>query len=383
MALRVDPALLNDIKKYGEVHIEDCFSCGTCTAICPLSTENDNFPRRMIRYAQLGLEEPLLSSKELWMCYYCGECTETCPRQADPGEYMAAARRYAIAKYDRLGLAKLLYTSPVFNALFLIILAVIFGLFLYSYHGTMPTDTLNLFAFISSPLIHNLGIIAGIIIAVIALLGMANMAIDVSKTLDFPKGSRLNWWQALWETGWGEVMTQKRYRQDCEADDDAPPWYAQKWFVHGSVMWGFMGLFVVTAVNYLLELLHIKETGTFMPIWHPIRLSGIIAGLFLVYGTTVLILRRFQKHDESYAYSTPSDWSFLILMWLSGMTGFALDVAVYLPNPHAWGYWMLLIHLIVIGELLLLAPFTKFAHAVYRAIALYVFALKPLPQKAE
>ena len=383
MALRLDPALLNEIKKYGDVHVEDCFSCGNCTAICPLSTENDNFPRRMIRYAQLGLEEPLLSSKELWMCYYCGECTETCPRQADPGEYMAAARRYAIAKYDRLGLAKLLYTSPIFNVLFLVVLAVIFGLFLFSYHGAMPDDNLNLFAFIPSPLIHNLGIIAGVIIAVIALSGMVTMTIDVSKTLDFPKGSRLNWWQSLWETGWKEVLTQKRYRQDCEADADSPPWYFQKWFLHGSVMWGFMGLFVVTAVNYLLELLHIKETGTYMSIWHPIRLSGIIAGLFLIYGTTLLIIKRFQKQDEAFAHSTPSDWSFLILMWLSGMTGFALDVAVYLPRPHDWGYWMLLAHLIVIGELLLLAPFTKFAHAVYRAIALYVFALKPLPQKAD
>ena len=77
----------------------------------------------MIRYVQARYEEELLGSKELWMCYYCGECTATCPRQADPGEFMAAARRYAIAKYDRLGLARLLYTSPVFTVLFLVLLA--------------------------------------------------------------------------------------------------------------------------------------------------------------------------------------------------------------------------------------------------------------------
>jgi hypothetical protein len=31
-------------------------------------------------------------------------------------------------------------------------------------------------------------------------------------------------------------------------------------------------------------------------------------------------------------------------------------------------------------ELVLLAPFTKFAHAFYRPVALYIHALKPLPQ---
>jgi hypothetical protein len=31
-------------------------------------------------------------------------------------------------------------------------------------------------------------------------------------------------------------------------------------------------------------------------------------------------------------------------------------------------------------ELVLLAPFTKFAHAFYRTVALYTHALKPLPE---
>jgi len=37
----------------------------------------------------------------------------------------------------------------------------------------------------------------------------------------------------------------------------------------------------------------------------------------------------------------------------------------------------------VVGELLLLLPFTKFAHAMYRSIALYLNALEPLPEKEE
>ena len=200
-----------------------------------------------------------------------------------------------------------------------------------------------------------------------------------AKKRDYPEGSKLNWWQALWEAVGVESLGQKSYRSDCETyNPEEKPWYLQKWFAHASVMWGFLGLFTATALNYLLELLHIKETGTYMAIWHPIRLLGILAGILLVYGTTELIRRRWKKEDESYTHSTPSDWSFLILMWLAGVTGFALDIAVYLPQAQKWGYWMLIVHLIVIGELLLLAPFTKFAHAVYRIIALYFYALKPV-----
>jgi len=379
MSYRADPGFLTELKRYGDVNVESCFNCGNCTAICPLSSETENFPRRVIRFAQLGLRERLLSSRELWMCYYCGECTQTCPREADPGEFMATVRRYAIAKYDRLGIARLLYTSPVFNALFLAVLAAVFGLFIYGFHGPQPGDTLRLFEFIPAQVIHTLGLIAGLVIVVTALLGMATMAVQVGKSANLPKGARLNWLAALWDVIAVEVLGQKRYRQDCEVYGEDKPWYVQKWFIHASMLWGFLGLFAATALNYLLELLGIKPTGTWVPPWYPVRLLGTVAGLFLIYGTTMALVKRFRKQDESSAHSTPSDWSFLILMWLSGMTGFALELSIYLPHPSTWSYWMLLVHLVVAGELLLLAPFTKFAHAMYRTLALYVHALKPLP----
>jgi ferredoxin len=380
MSHRVDPDFLPELKRYGDISIESCFNCGNCSAVCPLSSEEENFPRRMIRYAQLGMREKLLSSKDLWMCYYCGECTATCPRQADPGEFMAAARRYAIAKYDRLGLAKLLYTSSMFNVLFLIALAIVFSLFLYAFHGPMPGDSLRLFEFIPAQGIHNLGVIAGIIVILIALSGMVNMAIRVGRGAKFPRGAHLNRLGALWETVGLEVLGQKRYRQDCETYAARQPWYMQRWFIHASMVWGFLGLFAATILDYLLDLVGFKPTGTWVAIWYPTRLLGTIAGLFLIYGVTVAIINRLRKKDEASTHSTPSDWSFLVLMWLAGMTGFVLEVSIYLPHPYAWSYWMLLAHLVIVGELLILAPFTKFAHALYRTIALYAHALKPMPE---
>ena len=100
MSTRIDPSFLGTLERYGAFQITACFNCGNCTAVCPLSEGTADFPRRMVRYAQIGDRQRLLDSKELWQCFYCGECSDTCPRQAEPGEFMAAVRRYAISSYD-------------------------------------------------------------------------------------------------------------------------------------------------------------------------------------------------------------------------------------------------------------------------------------------
>ena len=116
-----------------------------------------------------------------------------------------------------------------------------------------------------------------------------------------------------------------------------------------------------------------------MLLWYPVCLLGTVAGLFLIYGTTVAIINRIRKADETTSHSSVSDWALLILLWLTGVSGFALEIAVYLPHPAIWAYWTLLGHIAGAVELLLLAPFTKFAHVLYRTMAMYLHALKPVP----
>jgi ferredoxin len=380
MTHRADPHFLSELQKYGPVAVESCFNCGNCTAVCPLSSEGDNFPRRMIRYAQLGMRDRLLSSRELWMCYFCGECSETCPRQAEPGEFMATLRKYAIAGYDRLGLAKMLATSPALSILFMLALGAVLAGFMATVHGPMASDTLRLFEFIPAGVIHNLGLAVILVVFLTGLSGAATMVVQIGKASGFPRGARLNWLGALWEVIGMEVLGQRRYRQDCAETSDQQAWYLQKWFVHASTMWGFLGLLAATVLDYALELLGVKPTGTWVPIWYPIRLLGTVAGLFLVYGASIAILKRLRRADEASKHSSLSDWAFLVLLWLSGVSGFVLEIALYLPQAPAWGYWMLLFHVAVAMELVLLAPSTKFAHAFYRSVALYVYALKPLPE---
>lgn len=374
MTNRVDPGLLIELKKYGDVAVETCFNCGNCTAICPLTTDEENFPRRMIRYAQLGLKERLVASKDLWLCYSCGECSATCPRQAEPGEFMAVARRFVIAQHDVTGLAGALYRSAWFNAIFIVALAIVFSLFLLAVRQPAPIGQLALFEFIPEVYIQIVGL------AVLGIMGLASLAQIVKMTRDISRvnvgtpRARFNNWPAVRDT-LVEVFSHKRYRQeDCEENKHAP-WYQRKWLVHAAILYGFLGLFLATALDFLF-----KPVGSSVPLYYPMRLLGTIAGILLMYGTSVAAIRRLQKRDESTAGSHHSDWTFLILLWIVGLTGFLLEISVYAMLPVSVGYALLIGHVALAMDVLVLLPFSKFAHAHYRLVALFLHYRKPVEQ---
>jgi ferredoxin len=375
---RVDRNLYPELRRFGATDISACFNCGVCTAICPLSVDGASFPRRMSRYAQLGMREKLLSSPELWSCYGCAECTESCPTQADPASFMAAARRYAVASYDRTHVAYLLATSRLFAGVFVVALVGLLAAFMYSVHGPTDGSTLAFFDFVPSQTIHTLGIAVMAIMGVAAVVGLIEMVRRVirgpgiaGKTARARKAAG-----AAWDAIATESLAQTRFRADCADAAETKPWYSQRWFIHFATMWGFLGLLGATMLDYGLELLGIKATGTPVPVWYPVRLLGTLAGALLIYGTTVLIVRRLRKSDRSSAHSTTSDWTFLSMLWVAGATGFVLELALYLPSAPAWGYPMFLVHVAVAMALVLLVPFGKFAHVLYRPVALFAIRLR-------
>ena len=381
--LPVDTRLFDDIQRYGAADVTACFSCGVCTATCPLVGEGSGFPRRIIRYAEVGLRDKLLASPELWQCYACGQCSESCPTQAEPSAFMASARRYAIASYDRTGFARLMYTHTWIGVFISVLLAVFFAAFMYTAHGPMSTSSLDIFGFVPEELIHNIGIIVMIAIFAAGLLGLATMARRVSgangvgvRSLFGGREAVIGSVKAAWQSLAVESLGQSQYRSDCEAEDHRP-WYRARWFIHAATMWGFLGLLAATIIDYGLAIVGIKATGAPVPIWYPVRLLGTVAGIALVYGTTMLMWRRYRRADRSLRTSSAADWTFLILLELAGLTGFAIELGLYLPQPPVWGYWLFLFHVAVAMELVLLAPFIKFAHAIYRPLALFFIALAP------
>ena len=387
MTAQVDGNLLTDLKRFGAADISACFNCGICSATCPLSTTGSAFPRRIFRFAQLGLKDQLLSSPELWLCYGCGECSDACPTGADPGDFMAAARRYAIASYDRTRLARYLETSRIFAVVFITALVAILGAFMYSVHQPVDGSVLALFQWIPSGFVHDLGVGVMIVMGIAAVAGIVEMVRRVFRaqqvaTPGAAAASRTLGQQArrladgAWYAVGRESLAQTRFREECTDPVESRPLYLRRWFIHAATMWGFLGLLAATMLDYGLELIGWKATGTAVPIWYPVRLLGTIAGLALVYGTTVLIWRRVRHTDRSSARSTVSDWSFLSLLWIAGVTGFVLELALYLPQSPTWGYAVFLVHVAVAMALVILLPVSKFAHVIYRPIALFAFRLR-------
>jgi ferredoxin len=390
MATRASLRLLSNLKKYGAPDISACFNCGNCTAVCPLSQDNDAFPRRMIRYAQLGMKEHLLSSKELWLCHHCGECSETCPRQAGPAEFMAAARRYAISSLDPFGLARRLNLSlgsmaAVMGALGILLAAVL----LWTSRGipngmSIPFSTAAMLDFVPFEMLHDAGIVLFVLLGVMALITIVNMLWAMSrapvpgnlgKPPDgpgmFPARAAL---KAVLNT-FSQIITHNLQRECGQDQTSQSPLLLRRWFIHLCIMGGFLGLAAATILDYLF-----KDPDLHVMPWFPIRLLGILAGLFCTYGVTAAILQRLRKRqpegllsarEHYYSDTTSFDWLFLALLWIISVTGFILTAAIYLPTTGSWLYIVFLIHVILAMELLILMPFTKFAHAIYRTAAIW------------
>ena len=385
MSTVVDPTFIDELKGFGAFDVNACFNCGNCTAVCPLSIGNDSFPRKMIRNAQIGDKDRLIAGKEIWLCYYCGECSDTCPRQAEPGEFMASVRRYAIASADPTGISRLLYTSKLFTVIFLTALSILFALILISGKGPMKKDPPAFFkygrieGFLSFDIIHDMGL-AVIGLAVLAAVGGAvRMALRLARAAPRTQAKEiagekqrgfLTRFIPSVKNVLAELAAQKRYR-DC-AEESNVPWYRSHWFIHWSIMWGFIGLGVATGIDYLWMIIGDKMPGQPDPLWYPGRLVGTLTGILFMYGTSMALIFRFTKPDKYSSHSLLSDWLFLWLLFLTGLTGFLLEIAVYLPTGTLWGYLIFLVHVVLGMEIVVLLPFTKFAHFVYRPLALFI-----------
>ena len=369
----LDLELAKEIRSYGTVDFNACYSCGNCTAICELSEENAFFPRNLIRYGMLGMKDKILSSKELWLCYGCGECSQTCPREAEPGDYVAALRRYAIAHYEPTGLTRLMFRRPfAFVGITLVFAAVLFAMLM----TIKPDHEVSRWIFNLLPfdVVHDIGMWLFVVVGLVAVFGLYRMIRALGRGRNGKKeettGGFSRIWQAIVKTA-GELATMRRYRE-CDTQDDAywapKPWFVKPWFVHWMVMMGFLGLLLTTILDFIL-----KDPAT--DVWWPTRILGTVTGLMMMYGATLAIIYRIIKPTHFYAKSSLADWFFLAFIWLAGITGFWMEVVVFLEASTLTNQVVFIVHTLISMELVLLLMFSKFAHAVYRPVALFVHYL--------
>jgi quinone-modifying oxidoreductase subunit QmoC len=375
MSIKVDPNLMNDLKHFGLNDANKCFHCGNCTAICPLSTEDNPFPRRMVRYAQMGLKDKILHAPEPWLCYYCGTCSDKCPRGADPGETMMVMRRYLTSLYDWTGFARKFYTSEKFEIAAISIVALLVGIGMLLFNTGFSNWNMQHPDLNSVWPSHAIEIADLFMAAVLSFFLLSNVFRCVRFTMgDLLFKIPLKHYAAELKELLIHVVTQKRFAQ-CED--------RMQWFVHLMIMTGYASVFlmVVVLINGLgIESLKFQR-GWIEPhgdysLWHPIRLVGYYATFAIMYGTTYAIIGRLKKSKAPYKNSHPTDWMFLILLQLTTMTGIFVHFTRLLDWPMPT-YILYVIHMMVaIPMLVLEVPFAKWAHLAYRPVVIYLLRVK-------
>lgn len=95
-----DPNFKYDVAAQpGGEQIKVCYSCGTCTAGCPVTEVDARYsPRRIIRQVLLGQRQSVLSDPLIWYCETCYACSVYCPQDVKFGDVMRALREMAVAE---------------------------------------------------------------------------------------------------------------------------------------------------------------------------------------------------------------------------------------------------------------------------------------------
>ncbi len=345
----INPKFKNELNVFG-IKTKDwneCFHCGNCTAMCPLTKNGFLFPRKGIRAIQMGLKRKLESSLEPWLCYYCGECSETCPRGANPGELMMSLRRYLTKVYDWTGLSGLLYSSKIALIIAFILVAVaILGV---GYIKNFQTESIMEFGHLFEKLA---------ILSVFTLILLPNIFRMYWYTVirEKAKAPLFAYIAGIWNL-FLHMFTQKNTLK-CEENKI-------RWVEHFLVVIGYILLLLTTVfLNWF-------STENKLIIY-----LGYIVGAITFIFTFHFILQRIGKKKEISKFSHISDWIFVIWLFLMGLTAFIVRIFIDLDMIEN-NLWLYLVHIIILAQwAILIVPFGKWTHFLYRSFAIYFADIK-------
>jgi quinone-modifying oxidoreductase subunit QmoC len=103
---------------------------------------------------------------------------------------------------------------------------------------------------------------------------------------------------------------------------------------------------------------------------------GYVLSLIVFIVTIDFVSGRIKKNKEISKYAQPSDWLFVIWLLLLGFSAFMvrlfIDTGLLEKN-----LWLYLFHLIILVQwALIIVPFGKWTHFLYRSFAMYFAKIK-------
>lgn len=356
--------------------LKKCFQCATCSVVCELSPDRRPFPRKEMLWAQWGLRDRLVADPDVWLCHQCNDCSVRCPRGARPGDVLAAVRQQAIRHYAAPRFLSTWVSDIRLLPLMFLLTAGLIGLALLArgpieqaigisehhglYAGFFPHWLLNTFF----PFFTGLAFLVAVI--GIVRFWKAMHGADVGAGAYAPTRGIVT---SVVRTVKAIVLHDRFGKCGAQA--------SRRW-THLTAFYGFLALFVVTiwAVIdiYVNPALGIASLYPF-DLMHPMKILANVGGVLLIFGCTKAILDRRRKGAEASA-STSFDWVFVWLLLGVGITGFVTQILRFAMEPVAEGanvtaaYAVYFVHLVLVFQLLVYLPYSKFAHIVYRTVAM-------------
>jgi quinone-modifying oxidoreductase subunit QmoC len=356
-AIVSSPAFRQELLKRGGETAARCYQCATCSSVCELAPAEAPFPRRQMLWAQWGLADRLAADPAVWLCHQCNDCTTHCPRDARPGDVLQVVRGLVVeslAVPQVLGrlVANAHRTWPLLFGvplLFWIALLGATGLLqppadFHAYGQIVPHAMLYAVFFPLSGFVALAAFISGR--RYWRMMGSA-----APRSGSFLSG--------LWATG-VDVATHTRFGSCGVA--------RFRRLGHLLLFWGFVGAAVTSGL--LIFAIYVQGYELPLPLLHPYKLLGNLSAVALVVGAGILAAARFSDTGRAGA-SNAFDWYFGTVVALVIVTGVLVElVRLLVPEVPAAAVALYVLHLGVVTTLFITFPYSKFAHMLYRTLAM-------------
>jgi len=373
--VRPDRRFVEEIIASGGGDLKRCMQCATCSVVCELAGDRAPFPRKEMVWAQWGLKDRLLADPDVWLCHQCNDCSKRCPRGARPGDVLAAVRRRMVEHYasprflaawvNRAGFLPVAFLIPiVLLTLTLVARGPLLALGFEKHPGFYAEFFPHWLLIAFYAFFTGLALIA-------AVLGAARYW-KAMRAADRRAGGG--------NAAAGVPASIGRVLRSILAHDRFAKCGAQRprRLAHLLVLYGFLALFVVTVWAtidmYVNPSLGIASRYPF-GLLHPMKILANIGGVALVWGVVKVMADR-RRTGPGSATSTAFDWIFASLLLGVGITGFVTEVLRFTAGPDpdatftAVAYAVYFVHLVLVFQLLVYLPYSKFAHVLYRTVAM-------------
>ena len=352
------------LRERGAWNASRCYQCGTCSSVCDVAGGDFTFPRRQMLFAQWGLGKQLANDPSVWLCHGCNDCLSRCPRDAKPGDVMQAARSVAVEELafpsfmGRLvGRARttwpvLLGVPILFWALFVVAffllrdeasLASLRQAAEYGFDRVVPHSVLYAVFF--------------------PIAGFVALAwwIGGSRFWRGMEGAERRTGKLLPNLAptFTEILSHQRFTS-CAKGADTRRWG------HLLLVSGFLGAAIASGL--LVLAIYVMHEDMPLSLWHPFKILGNLSAVLLVAGGAMLLWDRL-RHRPHVGLTTAFDGFFLGLVVLVIATGVGAEVARLQLDPVV-GCVLYIVHLGAVMCLFLTTPFSKFAHILYRTLAM-------------